>query len=91
MGWLRLAVWGIVALLVTMPAVRLAETIADGVSHHASMKSPRSSPGGWRTLTAAPGLPPAPPVLAPRRTTPPGSVDRLVVADPLLPFHPPRG
>jgi hypothetical protein len=88
---LRLAVWCVVVLLVAVPAVRFAWTAPDGLPHHAAMKAPRSSPSGWRTVTAAPGLPTVLPVLAPRHTDPSPSPDRLCSIAPLVPFHPPRG
>jgi hypothetical protein len=87
----RLVVWCVTILLVTVPAVRWGWTPSPDLPRHAAMKSPTSSPGGWRTVTTVSGVEALAPVLGPRRAAPSPSSDRLAVVAPAVPFHPPRG
>ncbi|MET0484383.1 MAG: hypothetical protein ABW216_01700 [Candidatus Rokuibacteriota bacterium] len=91
MGLWRVAVWGLVALLVLVPTVRLAPGAGDHASHHVTMKASRASSGVGRTTAATPSVVPLLAILTARGLDTPRAHDRLLSIDPAVPFVPPRG
>ncbi|HEY3065489.1 MAG TPA: hypothetical protein VGL09_06835 [Methylomirabilota bacterium] len=86
----RLVVWCVVVLFAVVPAVRFAWTPTAGAPHHDSVKSPRSAPSGWRTVTDVPTLTAVLPVLGAGAAAMPLPRPRLTLLAPAVPFVPPR-
>ena len=82
--------WCAIILFTAVPAVRFAWMPGAGAPHHDTVKSPRSSPSGWRTVTVVPTLAAVLPVFGPGDAVVPLLMDRLTLVAPAVPFVPPR-